>query len=181
MNSATAITGERPTRVFEESKRCPGFPAYSISESGRVSRIGHPGYRKQQITKRGGYVAVSLWSNSKGHLKTVHRLVALAFIGPQPSPKHEVAHNDGNKRNNHWSNLRWATRKENEADKVLHGRSNRGERNGMAKLTDSQAAEIISRLASGESAKSIAKDFPIVSVNAIYVIKMRAKKCGRLI
>jgi hypothetical protein len=35
--------------------------------------------------------------------------VAEAFIGPQPSPRHQVAHYDGVRDNNHYSNLRWAT------------------------------------------------------------------------
>jgi len=38
----------------------------------------------------------------------VHRLVALAWIGPAPSPAHRVFHIDGNRSNNAVSNLRWA-------------------------------------------------------------------------
>ena len=38
--------------------------------------------------------------------------------------------------------LRYASRAENEADKVRHGTSNRGERHGLSKLTASQVREI---------------------------------------
>lgn len=77
----------------------------------------------------------------------VHRAVCEAFHGPSPQPRMDVAHADGDKKHNHPSNLRWATRAENEADKVVHGRSNRGERNGMAKVTDAQALELKTRAA----------------------------------
>lgn len=131
-----------PVRSFEETRRIPGWPAYCVSESGKVGRIGKPGWLSPSRSKRGGYLIVSLWTNNRGVTKPVHQLVAIAFIGPRPSRAYDCAHFDGDKGNNHWRNLRWATRAENEADKVRHGVSNRGERNGSAKLTDEQTVEI---------------------------------------
>ncbi len=66
---------------------------------------------------------------------SVHRSVALAFIGPRP-PGYEVRHLDGDVSNNALSNLVYGTKSENESDKLVHGTSNRGERNGQSKLTD---------------------------------------------
>ncbi|MDF1592572.1 MAG: HNH endonuclease signature motif containing protein [Desulfobacterales bacterium] len=43
----------------------------------------------------------------------VHRIVATAFHGPQPSKDHIVEHIDTNRRNNRPENLRWVTRLEN--------------------------------------------------------------------
>ncbi len=43
----------------------------------------------------------------------VHRIVATAFHGPQPSKDHVVDHIDTNRRNNRPENLRWVTRLEN--------------------------------------------------------------------
>ena len=49
----------------------------------------------------------------------VHRLVALAFIGTQPSPKHTVDHIDRDQWNNCATNLRWATPEQQCANKGL--------------------------------------------------------------
>ena len=56
-----------------------------------------------------------------------HRLVALAWIGPQPEGM-EVCHDDGDPTNNHVSNLRWDTHQANASDMVRHGRAGRPKR-----------------------------------------------------
>lgn len=38
--------------------------------------------------------------------------------------------------------LRWATPKENAADRLIHGTDNRGTKNNMAKLTDDEVCQI---------------------------------------
>jgi hypothetical protein len=53
-----------------------------------------------------------------------------------------VAHNDGNPSNNHYTNLRWATAKENQDDRAKHGTHNRGERSATALLTWDNVREI---------------------------------------
>ena len=52
----------------------------------------------------------------------VHRLVAWAFIGPQPDG-YDVAHIDGDSHNNVLANLRYDTRSGNCQDWVFHGRT----------------------------------------------------------
>ena len=47
----------------------------------------------------------------------VHRLVCLAFHGPQPSPDHTVDHIDRDVHNNRAVNLRWATKSEQSYNK----------------------------------------------------------------
>ena len=63
-----------------------------------------------------GYRSVSL--NKK--TKMVHRLVAEAFC-PNPMNKPYVNHIDGNKQNNHYSNLEWCTTAENNQHARLTG------------------------------------------------------------
>lgn len=115
---------------------------YEVNELGKVFRIGNP-KPKYQSVNRDGYKVVGLWKNNKATAKTVHRLVALAFI-PNPENKPCVNHIDGNKQNNHVSNLEWVTYSEN----TVHSFENRlqipskGEDVGNSKYTNEQVHEI---------------------------------------
>lgn len=71
----------------------------------------------------------------KGKNCLAHRLVCQAVHGERPSLQHWVAHICGNTLCVAPRHLRWATAKENEADKLLHDRHIRGERNAFAMLT----------------------------------------------
>lgn len=85
---------------------------YFVSESGDVRSLKNHGDKilKKRIS-RDGYVWYVLQINGKGKTMRANRLVANAFI-PNPDEKPTVNHKDGNKQNNHVSNLEWATRKE---------------------------------------------------------------------
>lgn len=74
----------------------------------------------------------------------VSRIVCERAHGPAPTPDHEAAHSCGHgdqacvaKRH-----LSWKTHAENEADKLLHGTHNRGERHPLSKLTKADVLEI---------------------------------------
>lgn len=73
-----------------------------------------------------------------------HRLVCEMAHGPAPTQQHVVAHSCGRGYegcvNPH--HLRWATHKENHADKQIHGTVARGEKNGNAKMTEGTVREI---------------------------------------
>jgi hypothetical protein len=74
----------------------------------------------------------------------VARYVCEQANGPPPSPIHEAAHNCGKGHEGcvNPSHLRWATPKENVADTLIHGTRNRGERQGISKLTREQVLRI---------------------------------------
>lgn len=57
-----------------------------------------------------------------------HHLMCILAHGDAPSPLHEVAHGCGNPGCVNPDHLRWATRRENHADKIIHGTSARGQR-----------------------------------------------------
>lgn len=59
-----------------------------------------------------GYRILSLSRDGVHDQRSVHRLVAEAFI-PNPSNLPEVNHKDGNKANNQVENLEWVTKSEN--------------------------------------------------------------------
>lgn len=124
----------------------PGFSLYMISEYGDVKRK-IPGRTRKHTPPKGtiqpfGYLRYKLTRDdgTRSYIDA-HRLVAWTFLGPPP-PKHEVAHNDGNPSNNHFSNLRWDTRKGNHADLKLHGTSVSGVRNGQSVLNEKQVKAI---------------------------------------
>lgn len=85
---------------------------YKVSNFGRVwsdktNRI------LKQAKGSGGYLFIGFSQKSKVKQYDVHRLVALAFITNKDENRNEVNHIDGNKENNHMSNLEWVTRSEN--------------------------------------------------------------------
>lgn len=60
-----------------------------------------------------GYRRVTLWSDHQTRERVaVHRLVALHYV-ENPFAKDMVNHIDGNKLNNHYTNLEWVTCSEN--------------------------------------------------------------------
>lgn len=79
----------------------------------KASRIlkTHPGTH--------GYLMVSLYKDHVRHARTVHSLVAEAFISPRPVGA-DACHYDGVKTNNDVSNLRYDTRSANHKDRRRH-------------------------------------------------------------
>lgn len=69
-----------------------------------------------QVSTKGYQYIEFKYLNQNGNYshtrKMIHKLVAEAFLGNKP-PKHEINHKDGNKSNNHASNLEYVTHKEN--------------------------------------------------------------------
>jgi len=96
---------------------------YQINEQGQVKSLHkhNYGYIMQQRKDRGGYYTVRLNKpEMKSSTQYVHRLLGLVFI-PNPENKPMINHKDGNKLNNHISNLEWVTHSENMAHAYKEG------------------------------------------------------------
>ncbi len=143
-----------------------GFPAYEVSNQGRVRSLPrkvrskglamcpvHGGLLTPRVTAN-GYCRVKLSTSSRRY-HLVHRLVAESFLGKPPSRKHQVNHKNGVRSDNRVANLEWVTASENclHAFAVLSrrpsGKPHPGESNGRAKLTVEDALEILRVFALG--------------------------------
>src|SRR3954471_1653643 len=96
-----------------EWRSIPGWPEYQVSDAGEVRRVGSASgaqvgrILRQLRNGKTGYFSVCLSRYADQVRIDVHRLVAMAFHGPEPSADYVVAHNDGSRTNNHPRNLRW--------------------------------------------------------------------------
>lgn len=86
---------------------------------------------------RGGYGLVRM----NGKRFAVHRYLCERFNGPAPSDRHQASHDCGKGHegccNPH--HVSWKTPAENQADRIIHGTTSRGEAHGASKLTMKQA------------------------------------------
>lgn len=72
----------------------------------------------------------------------VHRLVCERVHGPPPSSSHQAAHSCGVRNCVNPRHIRWASKKENFADELMHGTRIRGTKSWNAKLTEDDVREI---------------------------------------
>ena len=95
---------------------------YQVSNTGLVRSLDRvtTGNRNRtlngKLLKQGikdtGYFVVALCKDGKPITKSVHRLVATAFL-PCSDETLDINHKDGNQKNNNADNLEWCTHREN--------------------------------------------------------------------
>jgi hypothetical protein len=144
-------------------KPCPSFPGYSASADGAIwsSRRRKRPHRLREYEGPKGYLVVSVATSTGCRPVGVHQLVADAFLGGRPSVQHQVRHLDGNPANNCASNLAWGTAAENAADRLRHGRYERGARHPNARLTEQKVRELLERRSAGEKVRDLAKAYGV--------------------
>lgn len=169
-----------PPIADEEWRDVPGYEGfYSVSSFGRVRREAVPGstHPTQHLLKPGltrGYRSVRLIKGGRVKFWTVHKLVALAFVGPRPD-SYVVNHKDGDKLNNRPENLEYCTNDDNMrhasetglmSSGARHGlltkiATLRGERHHLAKVTEAQVLDIRHKHAQGQSFHSLSREYRI--------------------
>lgn len=119
---------------------------------------------------RGGYGSVGVGDRTT---RKVHRLMCEYRHGPPPHGKTDAAHSCGN---GHLGcvnpqHLRWATKAENAADRLIHGTHSRGERSPTAKLTEADVIAI--RAAEGVQQRTLAKQFGVCEATISQIINRK--------
>ena len=91
----------------------PGAPDYQASNLGRIRSWKSKTWKILRATLHSntGYLIVSLRVDRKYMTRSVHRLIALTFLGPAHG--RDVNHKNGKKQDNHLVNLEYLTRGEN--------------------------------------------------------------------
>lgn len=129
----------------ETWKPVPGYEGwYSVSDRGRIRRdLGERGTQAGLILKLRPerYLRVYLWKEGRGKFRTVHRMVAAAFLGVCPVGL-SVNHKNGQKWDNRPENLEYVTHAENAQHSARVLGNHVGERNPNAKLTRAKALAI---------------------------------------
>lgn len=179
-----ASARERKKVVKEQWKRFPDTH-YLVSNRGRVKalsrtvswmRQGKYFVEKQlperlvKVSQNYGYPSVTLWINGKFTTRHVHRLVALAFLGPCPRGK-QVNHKDGDKANPKPSNLEYLTPQKNHLHAMRNGLIAFGERHGMSKLTARQVKRIKALHGTGVSQYRLAKLYKVSAATVWNIVR----------
>jgi hypothetical protein len=159
-----------------EWRVCRGHENYLVSNDGQVRRVlrdkrhrcGDLG-RILRPSSAQGYWHVILVKDGQRFSRSIHRLVAIAFIGEPPSPHHQVAHWDGDRQNNRVENLRWALPVENNADRLRHGTWH--VRSWNSKLTELDVERIRELAASGILQERLAEQFGVQSAHISKIVR----------
>lgn len=162
--------------MTEHWKDIPGYEGrYQASSLGRIAsltvkrRKRDVRHLKSVVVNPAGYHRVHL-HDAKNNQKSfyVHRLVAMAFH-PTPKTMRDVCHLNGVKSDNRASNLKWASRKENESHKIEHGTKPVGSKVGSSKLTESDVLAIRMLSEKGYSERRLSLMFGVVqqTINSV--------------
>jgi hypothetical protein len=154
-----------------------GSGIYFVSDHGRVYSIarGAEKFLRLSLDSDGYRIFTPYLKGGKTTTK-VHRLVATAFCrNSNKIIKDQVNHKDGNKSNNHYTNLEWVSHTENQRHAYRMGlnRGARGEEHSSAKLKDRDILKI-RKMVKTMSQKKVAECFSIHQSQVWRIIHGRA-------
>lgn len=163
-----------------EWRKVPGFPDYSVSDTGLVRRdtAGRGPARPGRVLRgsiRDGRRRVEL---PGGETVEVSRLVLLAFVGPPPFEGAEADHINEDTIDNELSNLRWVTHEENVRASFSRGNRTvlKGEEHPASVLSDADVDAMRREYAEGGiSLRGLGKRYGVdkSTVHAVVTNKRR--------
>ena len=127
---------------IEEWRDIPNYEGlYQVSSFGRVKSLPKYKCKTERMlvpyTDKDGYKRYTLCPNNKDRCRFfAHRLVGYVFIG-NPDRLPEIDHIDGDPSNNHVSNLRWCTHKENSNNPITRKRKSESKK-GLIKSEETR-------------------------------------------
>lgn len=174
------------TNLNEIFRIIEDYPNYEISNFGRVRVLGTDIFRKvynrydKKYNKKKRQ-EIGFKKDKKQCMSLIHHLVMKAFGYKSPGFGYTIDHKDRDPFNNHISNLRWATKKEQTANrsgyvylhpkkypkqKITRSRLN----NTLKKLSAEDLDKIYNRLQS-ETMDNISKEVGITAFNLHIILK----------
>ncbi len=158
-NPVPIVSDSRPdSRIASNEiwRNIPGFPDYQASNLGRIRsfKSGEWKVLRQTPHSKTGYLVVSLRRDGKYFARSVHRLIAAAFLGKANGQ--DVNHTNGDKHDNSIKNLEYLSRGDNHRHAYRTGLREPVGR----KLTDGQVRRIAS-LRGTVAQKDIAQQFGV--------------------
>ena len=127
-----------------------GYSTYEVTPDGYIISLKQ-GLVLRPFIDRFGYCNYSLWRDDGVRFTMrAHQLVAKVYL-PNPHNHPQVNHKDGNKLNNHFSNLEWVSNLDNAHHAIEHGLM------PHAVLNESQVHQICQMLEQGHTQSNIAR------------------------
>ena len=161
---------DRKMEENHEWANIPGFEGlYEASNNGLI-RSFKTKMIKGLSLNNSGYFRAELYKNNERERLFVHRVVASLFVPKKSDSFDVVNHIDGNKQNNHYTNLEWTNKSGNQVHAVKMGLTKKlplrnGTRNFQSKLTDSDVKVIRQKRDSGSKLKELALEFGVTESN----------------
>ena len=177
----------------EQWRPVPGYEGiYDVSDHGRVRSVSRKALRKdgRPLSVSGriltanpngrGYPRVTLNFNGTSKWSSVHSLVATTFLRKPPGKigtyrtGYVVNHKDGDKTNNHVSNLEYIAALAN----ISHARASgalsaKGERNNKAKLCADDVRAIREEYSRGTRQKDLAAKYGIAQTGISSIVRRK--------
>lgn len=133
--------------------------SFNYRMTGKVVELAQSSLFDKRRSNDSMYRRAKMWHIAKHSPTPIHRLIALTFVS-NPHNLPQVNHIDGNKANNHASNLEWCSVKENvnHAEKQGLNPHVRGDKHPRHILTEKEVLQIKKELSGAPEYKGQLKD-----------------------